>query len=565
MTRFERTVPFIFAASLVASGLARAQGPTVGIWRQVYLPTSLTNQPMSQPVAGNFTGHGYPDIAFLCGGQVGLLAAPAVHNAADPIAIGVAANGIAPTKGPVTTGRDGLAIATASGLKQWWLGRPISTITTGYPDPWFSVAVGDLDGIGAEDFVGIGDDSGHTIRGWLRGAVNQPFELSFPNETITAAIVAQWDGAGAQEICVATNLRLWIGTPTQQTVAERPQLNTGGGQLVRVAMPNYDSLAWLTTIEGAPRLMTTNKDLPGFFCDPSIQIGAVHAMSGQWNDDTYGDLVVTEVNSNVMHVFTNGAVGTSTPGLAQFTNNSEAISPVGLQLTPAALSCTWLGDFNADGLGDLVTLQNLTTAWAFRQAPTTSGASYRPILSGTFTATAFVSGTVDYVVSLDTTSRPPTATHLELLLFNAVTESTSLVLQPAGLSRIRYEVAEGVPLSSFSFPQDSTTAGSHFPVGLVRWIRLVEFTTVELYQPTLFVLAPLVEDGPLDQWETMRRAQAPNEGHIFPMPSGGSNYLWRTLGNLSDGNPGGIEEPPDLPPKPPDPPTPPAPPPPPIN
>jgi hypothetical protein len=333
-------------------------------------------------------------------------------------------------------------------------------------------------------------------------------------------------------------------------------------------MPDYDSLAWLTTIGGTPRLMTTNKDVPGFFCDPSIQLGAVHAASGLWNADGFGDLVVTEVSSNVMHVFTNGAFGTSDPGLAQFTNNSEAISPVGLQVSPASLSFTWLGDFNADGRADLVTLQNLNTAWAFRQAPTGGVNLHRPIFTDPCTASAIDADTVEFTIAVNASTCPPTATHLELLLFNAVTGPTgSLVLEVVGQTRDRFPVVEGVAPNAFSFQQDAATV-TQARVGLVRWIHLEGLTTVELFQPTLFVLAPEDMLGALQQWETTRKAQAPNSSHQHPIPGGGLNYLWRHLTTTPSippsfwGNPGGIEEPPDLPPKPPEPPTPPAPPPP---
>ncbi|HEX6811459.1 MAG TPA: hypothetical protein VF384_07540 [Planctomycetota bacterium] len=564
MTRNERTVPLILTAALLALDTAHAQDPPVGIWRPVFLPATLATQATSQPVAGNFTGHGYPDIAFLAGSQVGLIAAPAVHNTVDPIT-SLVATGIATTKGPATTGRDGLAIATIGGLKQWWLGRPITTIA---PDPWHSVAVGDLDGLGAEDFVGIGNDARTMLRVWLRGQVNQPLDMSFPpGETITAVVVAQWDGVGAQEICVATNQRLWIATSTLHTVAERAQLNAGDGQLVRVPMPDYDSLAWLTTIDGVPRLMTTNKDLPGFFCDPSIQIGAAHAAAGSWNGDAFGDLVVTGLNSNVMRVFTNDA---GTTGLAQFTDNWQEISPADPQTDPPVLSWTWLGDFNADGLADLVTLQNNLRAWVFRQAPI-PGTSLRPILGSSFSAIAVDPATVEYTIPVSASSRPSTATHLELLLFSAVSVSNSLALQPAGLSRRRYEVLDNIPPSSFSFQMGIETVNTQARVGVVRWIRLVESTTVEVFQPTLFVIATNDMEGPFAAWQTTRRGQAPNDDHCYSQTFPGTNYLWRPLGGAAPvppefwGHPGGVEDPPDLPPKPPEPPTPPPEPPPPTS
>ncbi len=562
MPRRTLTVLPFLVVSLVTLDSACPQNPARGIWRSVPLPTSLSNAPTSQPAAGNFTGHGYPDIAFLAGNQVGLIAAPSVHSAIDPIATG--ATGIATLRGGGTSGRDGLAIATLDGVFQWCLGGPMVQITTG---AWHSVGVGDLDSQGELDLVGIGA-APNLMLVHLRGNTSQTIEVLFPaDEVIAAVVVAQWDGIGEQEICVATNHRLWIGRTNIVGLAERSLPNQGNSQLVRVAMPDYDSLAWLVTVNDEQRLMTAGKDLPGLFCDPSLQLGSVCELSsGFFEADDNADLIVTEVDGD-LRFLPNIAFGTSSPGLAQFGNQPgmESFAPElpGMQLVSATLSCTWLGDLNADGLGDLVTIQNASN-WVLVHRQTPWGSSFRPLLAGQFT-TQDIGSTRVCTIPIDPESgRPPQATHLEILMFGAVAgTSTPLVLQPIGLSRNRYAVAAGTIPASVSFRQALTTTGVRASVGIVRWIHVVGSTTVEVFQPTRFAVAFEGMRIRLSDWHASRVHAIPN-GYAWEDYSVGSNYLWRGVWDSTTqplvGPVGGFEEPPDLPPKPPEPPTPPAPP-----
>ena len=60
-TRLVSVLPFL-AASLTN---VTAQAPPAWNWRPVPMPAAFAGATPSQIVAGNFTGHGYPDLAFL--------------------------------------------------------------------------------------------------------------------------------------------------------------------------------------------------------------------------------------------------------------------------------------------------------------------------------------------------------------------------------------------------------------------------------------------------------------------------------------------------------------------
>lgn len=562
-TRLVSLLPFL--AAFLAN--TTAQAPPAWNWRPVPMPAPFAGAAPSQVVAGNFTGHGYPDLAFLAGNQVGLLSAPAVHNALDAILPGMVANGLANLRGGGSQGRDALAIATASGVYEWRVGEPPTLLVGG---AWRSLVVGNLDLAGDLDLVGVTNPARDLLLVRMRALSEQTLQIPFPGETIAAVQLAQWDGVGGLEICVATNQRLWVGRADATTVFQLPFPNGGRSLLARVAMPGHDSLAWLATGSGDGVQRLTTLSSLGQACDPAIQPGVVRELtSGDFDGDLRGDLLLATVGSNELRLLTNveGVTGIL-PGVAQFLNAPQSMAPVGLQLAGSTLSCGWVGDLNADGHSDVVAMQMPgNVAWIGRRIPAPGYVSYRPVLGGSLDPEPLGNGVFQCTVPLAPTSvRPEDATHLEVLLFGAVVgPASTLILQPTGLDRLRFA---GNP-QSFTFDEALAATESRALVGVARWIRVEGDRTVNLWAPTRFAFAWNGMRVTLDSWWQNGLLKVTDGPFFWPPVGGGSDYFWRELlesgGSASIGPTRGFEEPPDLPPKPPEPPTPPVPPAPPVG
>ena len=563
MTRTTFALLPCLAASLAT---LRAQESTWH-WRHLPMPAALENLPPSQLVAGNFTGHGYPDLAFLAGTEVGLLAAPSVHNAIDQIVLGKDAKGLGTLRGAGQYGNDALLIATPAGVLQWQLGalNPLPVIAGG---AWYSLAVGNLGNAPETCLVGVSTTTRDQVRVHRIGATLQPAPIGFPGETIAAVQLAQWDGVGGLEICVATNLRLWVGTEASETLFALPLANTGSSHLVRVEMPNRDSLAWLATVADEQHLMTLNSLGQS---DLTVQLGNVRELSsGHYDRDLRGDLLVVAQDAH-LQLLKN--VELSTPsGVAQFVNLPEAIPPVGLQPTDPAMSCAMIVDLNADRRSDLVALQSSSNfAWIRRWVPPFGFNTNRPVLAEGFASAHTSEDTLVCTIPLSSpnSNRPPLATDLELFLFGAAPGTTSpLSLQPVGLQRLRFA---GEAIDAFTFTEDLAETNLRVLIGIVRWIRVEGASTVNVWAPTRFAVAHNGMRVVLDAWHALGAVDVQVGSILWSPGFPGNNYVWRPMEGVLippppppvEGPPRGYEEPPDLPPPPEDPPTPPQPPPPP--
>jgi hypothetical protein len=163
--------------------------------------------------AGDYSGHGYVDLAYTAAGEVLVAVTPLIHTAVVRVAPGHVATGLATLPKAGDNGRDALAIATADGLWIWKVGA-LSQIDA---RAWGSVAAGDVDGNGVVDLIGR-NPAGTRVQVVLRssmGATQAAFAL--PGATVRAVATVQWDGVGGDEIAIATNLGLHVRSFASQS------------------------------------------------------------------------------------------------------------------------------------------------------------------------------------------------------------------------------------------------------------------------------------------------------------------------------------------------------------
>jgi hypothetical protein len=235
------------------------------------------------------------------------------------------------------------------------------------------------------------------------------------------------------------------------------------------------------------------------------------------------------------------------------------------------MSCAMIVDLNADRRSDLVTLQAASNlAWIRRWVPPPGYNTNRPVLGESFTSLLLPDNTLQCTVPIPpaNANRPPLATHLEVFLFGADPGTTSaLSLQPDGLQRLRFA---GAP-EGFAFTENLVAANLRALIGVVRWIRIENGSTVNVWAPTRFAVAHNGMRVVLDAWHAEGAQQIEGQSNLWTPNFTGNNYVWRPMQGVSIdpppppiilGPPNGYEEPPDLPPPPVVPPTPPSPPPP---
>ncbi|HEX5052681.1 MAG TPA: hypothetical protein VFZ65_12970 [Planctomycetota bacterium] len=562
-----RPVFAILLATLLATSAAAQY------WRPIpFAPTLPPDAVATGTLAGNFTGHGYPDLAFLLGSQVALCTAPSVHNATTPIAAGVAAVGLATMPGGGTFGRDGLAIATSDGLWQWSVDAP----TLESLDPavdWRSVACGDLDGHEPCDLVGVVGSARDRLRICLRDDSATPahavVELAFTGQTIADVVLAQWNDTAPLEIVVATNQRLWVGTP--DTVLRQLVLgNDGDSRLARVRMQPCDHVAWWVRVAGQASLHGISR--LGHSQTDAAALGQVtHVAAGDYDGNDADDLVVTAAACPPKLVMNDRLPTAAVAGfdVAQAT----AMTPFGVvQPVMQAFGAAWLGDLDGDGNVDLFAPWRFTTpanvssssVWIHVQQ---SGLSPRPPL-----AEITADGTPAqprFVVTVDPWLVPPAAaTHLELLVFGVHADGGSMALDPVGLERVR----AALPAESIAFTVDAGPTTPRAFAGLLRWVEVAAGATTRVWSPTRFVFALDGDVVPYSLWRLARAEEVAIPTFMLyqtetATETSTNRYLLRPLPvepvpPIIHESHSGDEEPPDLPPPPPVPPKPPTPPPP---
>lgn len=560
---------------LMLGALVPAQ-VTDGYWRPIPFTSQLPQGTLAtDTVAGNFTGHGYPDLAFRLGDQIALCTAPAVHTATDPI-VSLAANGLATLRQGGTGGRDALLIATSAGLVRWEIAPQDTQLTTTLDTGnWQSVCVGDLDGAAPDDIIGVSGAARDRLRVLRRsyaaggGAVPTTVvqELPFPGQSIHQVVLAQWNDVGPWEVCVATNQRLWIGNLTQ-VLRQSPLDNIGPSFLTRVymQMSQRDSLAWLVTPVGGVRELRTYGRLGSAISQPDLQGEVLHISAGDLDGNGADDLAITLQQSSVIKVLTNSSSGT----VAAFDYPAVDVGAPFTGSASVACGASWLGDLNADGACDLVGMWRTGTAphvsgvaWVFRSIP--FGLAPRPVLDQPSVETDGTSVLFRVRIVDDVAYRVPDATHLELLAWETKPTEPTMVMMPVGRYRVRVPVATALE-ATFTTPLANGMDRSH--VGIVRWIKIVDGKVERIWQPTHFSIA-LGSSQPqlLTSWLLGSLQQHPIPPALLYVPGMTTNHYlmralvpelvppgWEASTSSDEGGTGNLPPPPPWPPKPPTPP-----------
>lgn len=552
-----------------------------GFWRPTLFSSQLPQDVLAaDPVAGNFTGHIYPDIAFRVGNQVALCTAPAVHSATDPI-VPRPSNGLATLTGGGQGGRDALLVATSSGLLRWEMAPPdVQTTSVVDPGDWQSICVGDVDGVGPDDFVGIIGFARDRLRVVRRryadpGApgtslIAEVQELSFSGQSIHQVVLMQWNDSPQLELCVATNQRVWIGNLTQ-VIRQATIANTGPSHLTRICVGQRQCLAWLVTPVGGARELRVFNRLGQAISHPDLQGDVRNITAGDLDGNTVDDLAITMEQSGVIKVlsgYDNGLVAEyNGPGY----DVEDPAQPVVSSPTPVMCGASWLGDLNADGGCDLVGFLRCGiaprlygTVWVFRQ--TLPGMQVRPTLRGFLIQQT--AATVSYSPKIETVLSPPpeSATHIELLAWQTMPSESTMRLSPIG--RYRSCVPVTPPFAvGFTVPWSEATDRSY--VGILRWVRIAAGRVVQVWRPTHFSVALGDFQTPvLTSWLLESALQFPIQPDLIYTPEMTTNrYLMRPMvpelipeilassSRSDEGGPGNLPPPPPVPPKPPTPPS----------
>ena len=558
-------------ATLFAGATATAQ-----YWRPIPISPLVDPQPIAtDTVAGNFTGHDCLDFAFRLGTQIVLCTAPSIHNATTPIADWVTnPTALATIPGHGDHGRDALAIATSTGLLQWKRGAT-STTTLDPGVDWRTVACGDLDGNAPVDFVGVVGIARDRLRFVLRNGTSVDcLETTFAGQTIASVVLAQWNDSAPVEVAVATEQRLWVGTPTA-TLRQLVIANDGGSHLASLRMESRHHLAWAVRVGGEPRLYGVSRLAQSMTLATGLG-GATHMAAGDIDKNAADDLVFTGpgmVPKLVMNI------ALSTANVAEFdvANMSSMAPPMNPQPIDQAYGAARWGDIDSDGSDDLYVPWQMTnssavtsgTVWLYMQA---IGLEPRPRLAGPAVIASGSATEHTFTLKIDPDFPPPTApmqaTHIELLVFAARASNGVIALVPEGLQRVPAAVPLANDEVSFSVPivPDMPRA---FAVA-ARWVTLSGSTVQHVWTPTRIAFAMDGEVLPYTLWREGRRLEAIPGLLLWPPPPPPAPQLYflRPLAIEPGSQGGGIytshsgdEEPPDLPPPPPEPPKPPAPPP----
>ena len=484
--------------------------------------------------------------------------APCIHNATDPMMQNLVVNGLATIPGRGGNGRDALALATSNGLYAWTIQTPTDTLTPTAMDPvgnWQSVCVGDLDGVAPEDFVGVSGNGTDKIRICLRNAQTTVVtEMQFAGQTVAKVVLAQWNDVGPVEICVATNQRLWIGSPTG-VIRQVTLNNSGGSNLLRVRGNGRDNLAWLVN-PGQQELRTFS---PTTQCIAvATSLGSVaHWSAGDWDDNGTDDLLISAPGAvTAMKLVTSTWVSGASGGVSFAVGSATSMTPF-TNPQPALLvwGGNWMGDLNADGYVDVFAVSRVTntsnvstsTAWTHRRV---LDVPVRPLLDPVKIKP--VGANTEFQFKTAALNPPTGATHLELLIWEGTGLTGSLQTKPDGVGRVRSPAAVVWPeFPSVTFTADAAAATRAY-TGALRWIQVSGTTTTKVWQPTRFAMTFSGNVLAYQNWLAPRLVEAslpPGLVYSPTLPNGillAPIIFTETYYSFS-----GDQEPPDLPPPPP--------------
>ncbi len=345
-------------------------------------------QPTQAIAVGNFTGHGYSDVAFLRQDKAVLATTPLMLLSYDSIASNYSVRDLATRRLGNTRNRDGLVLATSSGVFQW---DPLGLMPRLDSRVYSRIVTADIDGDLVDDLIGI-DDARTTVYTKTFVPQGQPTPLSailFPSETVFAAATVDWDIDGQRELAIATNQRLWIGNAfTGQSVFSYPMTNASSF-LVEFRSRRDELVAWVTQQNGRETLTVVGA---GVFEQmtlpwgapigraPTLVVGSVAV--GDVDNDGRQDLALSQLNSPSAYLLLNqsGVAGTpSTFGLGsgQCIRVNLGTYHLGNQPNTAQL---WFGDMDGDRASEFVIPSVQDGRLVITPAPTLGGppAKLRP-------------------------------------------------------------------------------------------------------------------------------------------------------------------------------------------
>lgn len=538
----------VFLGSWAASSAAQTQLPGQAYWR--FIPDGSSASSYHHVAAGDFTGHGYVDVAYLADQQVMLVTAPAVHTAALPIAGSLAANGLATVHGAGQNGRDALAIATHNGLVVWTRETTVAIDTR----DWVSVASGDIDGDGMVDLFGrspagnevlimLGSASGYTAT-----------SIPFTNEIVRDVAAVQWDGVGGAELAIVTDGGMHVrstATQTDLTLVRRTNLQSIG--LTALRMGSGSGLAWLPQLPNGTYSLLTLR--PGVAVE-SLPVSAMTPTSfvaGDSEGDGYDDVAIGTANSSAYTILLNQQAQPSPP--ATFSFAATATLDHYSAATSNNAASPWIGDFDADGVIDAVIPRRDLGGVVVKRGGD-YGAASRPSMDSTqYPQPTVVGGLVNWHLEATCLAAPVEATQVELICF-ATNPNTSpitlaalptLTIQPTAVLRRTVDIAPVVSSSiAFNWSEPINSAVYTFKFAMLRYR-----SPTRAWPPLLFAFSSTIvsqtPNDPAYDWMQLWSGNQPNWQH-------GGLQLISTIQYA--GTSGTIKPPP--PPPPPEPPVPPS-------
>lgn len=512
----------VAAIGMAPPNLLAQQLPSPASCRVISDGTAATAE-YRHVAAGDYSGHGYVDLAYTAAGEVLVAVTPLIHTAVVRVAPGHVATGLATLPKGGDNGRDALAIATDYGLWIWKAGE-LSQLDA---RAWGSVAAGDVDGNGVVDLIGR-NPAGTRVQVVLRssmGATQAAFAL--PGATVRAVATVQWDGVGGDEIAIATNLGLHVRSFASQSdlaQASHATVETLGLTALRsVAGP---AVAWLARTANDQRILRTLR--PGATAE-QLDVGSLSPSSiwaADWDGDQFADLAIGNATSSAIAILRNRrAYANATSTFALPATHQLNYQPSDFPANPAAV---WLGDFDADGIADdaaiarrdrggLAVLRGLD---AGGNTPFASGASIAtwPLLTAQ-SPDSTNSGALPQLQwslhKMNLQTAPATATHLELLAYTVrqTTDGTQSALNLVPQASVR----KCIPLTSLG---DQSNVAMTWLEPLDDAMRTFKFavlryrSSTRVWPPTLFAYAEANSRG----WACALNDWLPNQTN------------WQTIG-----------------------------------
>ncbi len=238
---------------------------------------------------GNFSGHGYQDVAYMQAQQAVMRVMPTLIDNQDALAVGLEIRDLA-ARGGAPQHRDALLMATSAGVMQW---SPLGLMALLDPRAFGRLVCTDIDGDGVVDLLGLDTAQLGNGKVFVRtyGALPVPMEIQFSGETLRDVAPIDWDGDGIEEIAVATDSRLWVGNAvTHSSVFSYPLANTRA-HLARLRSPTGQRLVWVA--RGSSGRDTVHVVGSGVFEQLNVPFLVAGIGTGDCNGDGYDDLALS--------------------------------------------------------------------------------------------------------------------------------------------------------------------------------------------------------------------------------------------------------------------------------